>query len=324
MSEQTQIAAKASAQPHVVPKTSAFVQRKCACGGSSGLTGFCSECEKNKLLGKPMQTKLRINESGDEYEKEADRAAEQVMRMPEPGKQTESTTPTPFLQRTVSSASSAGIGIAPPIVHEVLSSPGQPLDAASRTFFEPRFGHDFSQVRVHTGAEAAASAGAVHARAFTVGKDIVFGVGQYLPESETGRKLLAHELTHTIQQNKNNGEQRSTAAPIGQVPANTAGLERPSTAPMIQYRTSTSVAQRTTPPRPTPQQPIINKNIILTSKVGPTFHPCGHNMPQFVWGVDFSPTARDGLSNTLGVPTMLAIVMVLPANVMVLQMLLSL
>ena len=58
-----------------------FLQRKCACGGSSGLTGSCSECEKKKLLGHPLQTKLRINEPGDEYEQEADRMAEQVMRM---------------------------------------------------------------------------------------------------------------------------------------------------------------------------------------------------------------------------------------------------
>ena len=87
-----------------------------------------------------------------------------------------------------------------PIVNEVLHSPGQPLDAATRAFMEPRFGHDFSRVRVHTDAKAAESARAVNARAFTMGNDVVFGTGQYLPIESAGRKLLAHELVHTIQQ----------------------------------------------------------------------------------------------------------------------------
>lgn len=88
----------------------------------------------------------------------------------------------------------------PPIVHEVLRSPGQPLDPATRTLFEPRFGHDFSRVRVHTYAEAAESARAVDALAYTVGRNVVFGVGQYLPKSSAGQKLIAHELTHVVQQ----------------------------------------------------------------------------------------------------------------------------
>ena len=89
---------------------------------------------------------------------------------------------------------------APLVVHDVLRSPGQPLDAATRNFMEPRFGHDFSLVRVHTGTQADESARAVSARAYTVGRDIVFAKGQYDPGIEQGRKLLAHELTHTIQQ----------------------------------------------------------------------------------------------------------------------------
>src|SRR5262249_17486182 len=89
---------------------------------------------------------------------------------------------------------------APLILHDVLRSKGQPLDAAPRTFFEPRFGHDFSQVRVHTDARAAESARAVNALAYTVGHNVVFGSGQYSPGSEAGKHLLAHELTHVIQQ----------------------------------------------------------------------------------------------------------------------------
>jgi len=90
--------------------------------------------------------------------------------------------------------------IAPPIVHDVLRSPGQPLDKAARSFFEPRFGHDFSQVRVHADHTAAASAKAVHALAYTVGSNVVFGAGHYAPTSGEGRRLLAHELTHVVQQ----------------------------------------------------------------------------------------------------------------------------
>ncbi len=88
----------------------------------------------------------------------------------------------------------------PPIVHEVLRSPGRPLDAATRAFMEPRFGHDFSHVRVHTDAQAAESARAVNALAYTVGRDVVFGAGQYMTGTGEGRQLLAHELTHVVQQ----------------------------------------------------------------------------------------------------------------------------
>lgn len=81
-----------------------------------------------------------------------------------------------------------------------LKGGGQPLPNSVRTFFEPRFGHDFSQVRVHTDARAAASAQAVHSRAYTAGNDVVFGPGQFRPHTMSGRRLLAHELTHVVQQ----------------------------------------------------------------------------------------------------------------------------
>jgi len=88
----------------------------------------------------------------------------------------------------------------PPIVHDVLNSPGQALDASTRSFMEPRFGHDFSGVRVHTDARAAQSARAVNALAYTVGRDVVFGAGLYIPGTMGGKRLLAHELTHVVQQ----------------------------------------------------------------------------------------------------------------------------
>jgi outer membrane protein OmpA-like peptidoglycan-associated protein len=89
---------------------------------------------------------------------------------------------------------------APPIVDEVLAAPGHDLDAGTRGFMESRFGEDFSEVRVHSDAKAAESARAVNALAYTSGRDVVFGAGQYQPNTSEGRKLLAHELTHTIQQ----------------------------------------------------------------------------------------------------------------------------
>jgi Domain of unknown function (DUF4157)/OmpA family len=105
------------------------------------------------------------------------------------------------LQRRAAGADSTAT--VPSIVHEVLRSPGQPLDAATRSFMEPRFGKDFSSVRIHHHSEAAKSARAVSAYAYTVGQNIVFGEGQYSPSSSSGRKLMAHELTHTIQQSHN-------------------------------------------------------------------------------------------------------------------------
>ncbi|MEK7810856.1 MAG: DUF4157 domain-containing protein, partial [Pseudomonadota bacterium] len=94
------------------------------------------------------------------------------------------------------------IGEAPQIVHEVLTSPGQPLDPTTRVFMESRFGHDFSQVRVHTDAPAAESARAVNALAYTVGRNIVFGEGLFAPNTNSGKQLLSHELVHTVQQGK--------------------------------------------------------------------------------------------------------------------------
>jgi hypothetical protein len=97
----------------------------------------------------------------------------------------------------------------PPIVHEVLRSPSQPLDSFTRSFMEPRFGHDFSRVRVHTDAKAAESAQAVNALAYTVGQSVVFGESKYAPSTHAGCELLAHELAHTIQQRNASGASAS-------------------------------------------------------------------------------------------------------------------
>ena len=130
-----------------------------------------------------VQAKLRIGKPNDQYEQEADRVAEEVTRLP-----------------TRSSSSGTGGTVVPEIVHDVLGSPGCALDLNVRRFMESRFGHDFSQVRVHVDSQAVESAGAVNALAYTVGRDIVFGPGRYAPQTSDGRRLLAHELTHVLQQ----------------------------------------------------------------------------------------------------------------------------
>lgn len=201
MSEKTKIAATTPA-PKIAATTSVLLRRKCACGGSSGSTGACSDCEKPRLLRQPLQTKLRINEPGDECEQEADRVAGQVMRMSDSPMDRNPSPPStiPLVQRRVSGSGLAGAGTAPQMLHDVLNSPGQPLDAATRAFFEARFDHDFGAVRVHADRDAAASAPLVQARAYTVGTDLVFGDGGYVPGTAGGRWLLAHELTHVVQQ----------------------------------------------------------------------------------------------------------------------------
>src|SRR5262245_33717628 len=115
------------------------------------------------------------------------------------------------LQRTAMNHTTIPEGL-PSSVHDVLGSSGQPLDVNTRAWLEPRFGHDFSNVRVHTDAQAAESARAVNALAYTVGSNVVFGAGQYAPATERGGRLLAHELTHVVQQSQGgfNSQQAKT------------------------------------------------------------------------------------------------------------------
>lgn len=183
-----------------------------------------------------LQAKLTIGQPGDKYEQEADRGAEQVMCMPEPQVQRQpeekeeeelQTKPlaeqiTPLVQRQTEpeeeekekeeedkELQAKAISDKTPEVTPTLESRiqalkggGQPLPESIRAFFEPRFGQDFSQVRVHNDARAAETARTLYAKAFTVGRDIGFGPGQYSPETSKGQQLLAHELTHVVQQTK--------------------------------------------------------------------------------------------------------------------------
>ena len=179
-----------------MPGRALLLQRKCACGGSSGLTGSCSECEKKKFVGQLLQTKLRINEPGDQYEQEADRVADQVLATPVSA--AVSTAP-PRIQR-FSGQDSGQMAAVPASVDQVLASPGRPLDPALQQDMERRFGHDFDRVRVHSDMAAAQSARDLNAKAYTVGRHIMFGAGQFAPGLHNGRRLIAHELSHVLQQ----------------------------------------------------------------------------------------------------------------------------
>jgi hypothetical protein len=369
------------------------LQRKCSCGGSAGLTGECSECQRNRLINGSLQSKLRIGAPDDAYEQEADRAAEQVMEMAEPnqaseparlgakmivqrriadearertppvqrqqeaageqtpegGQQAEGgeekeegsrcpswrgdpesiskraaetyvqndmtppskatvekinceppiangnygcyvhfsdglvirvivrekdivvgTGPGPFTTLTPppgtplcfydydcpegllvltkrecrsakpaapsgptlvgqrrAAPGAAGAPDAAPAVGRVLETAGQPLDAATRSFFGARFGHDFTNVRVHADAEAAESARSVSALAYTVGSHVVFGAGQFSPETRAGQKLLAHELAHVVQQTGGSTNSARTATEHRDGAAPTANIPRP-------------------------------------------------------------------------------------------------
>jgi len=156
-----------------------------------------------------IQPKLTISQPGDVYEQEADRIADEVMRMAEPTLQracascSAGGTPCPkcedekkvLVQRKTEQATDTSTtSVSDDFLHDL--GPGQPLEPSTRAFMESRFGHDFSQVRVHAGPRAAPSARALNARAFTLGSDIVLGAR----ESVAPNKLLAHELAHIVQQ----------------------------------------------------------------------------------------------------------------------------
>ena len=169
-----------------------------------------------------IQNKLKINKLGDLYEQEADRVAERVMRMEElrvqrrPDEELIQKKPviTPLVQRQSERAEEEIPGrsneVASALSPQSVRGGGQPLPESTRAYFEPRFGHDFSRVRIHADERAAKTAQSINARAFTVGKDVSFGSGQYSPDTTEGKKLLAHELTHMVQQTGNDNLKRNT------------------------------------------------------------------------------------------------------------------
>lgn len=171
----------------------------------------------------PLQAKLVVGAVDDPLEREADRMAETVMRIPDtvalaPPAEKGAATPAvlrrcacggtcadckkrdPEQVQTKRGGGGAERTPVPASVHGVLRSGGQPLDRATRAFMEPRFGRDFSRVRVHSNAAAQQSARDVNAHAYTLGQNIVFAAGRFTPATREGRRLIAHELVHVVQQ----------------------------------------------------------------------------------------------------------------------------
>ncbi|WP_323001818.1 eCIS core domain-containing protein [Denitromonas sp.] len=211
-------AATTTSASHSAP----FLQRKCACGNStSAADGECEACKQREAVG--LQARLSIGASHDPLEHEADRAADQVMRMGAV-EGAISRTGTPRLTRRGQTAS-ARAGAVPASVDRTLGRSGEPLAPSARAFFEPRFGHDFSRVRVHRDSAAAASAREVSAHAYTVGHHLVFATGRYAPDTAAGQGLLAHELAHVVQQSGT--LQRSAAAPEPETRSNRPEDEEP-------------------------------------------------------------------------------------------------
>jgi hypothetical protein len=202
---------------------------------------------------RPIQTKLEVGAANDPLEREADQLASRIMHMADPAsmsssasgevvqrkcqtctdeeekqtvqrkcqscsdaekKEKDEEAPEKLSRKEGGGAAALGGTAAPALVREVVRSPGRPLNPTTRAFFEPRFGYDFSRVRIHSDAQASAAAQAVNALAYTVGKDVVFGAAQFAPHTTKGRTLLAHELTHVIQQSQGSSVRRISGVPV--------------------------------------------------------------------------------------------------------------
>lgn len=234
MTTTAKVQTKPAPKPSFTPARTSLVQRKCACGGKPGPTGRCEECRRRRLTelrypsvsaqardetaspaqrpdgtqrqdrtSSPVQPKMTVNAPGDAYEQEADRIAGQVLRMvdPKPTVSKQSRPGRANLQRT-EAASTRGVEVPSEVAQGIgsLRGKGSPLDPSTRGFMESRFGHDFGRVRVHTDAPAADLARQIDAVAFTTGQDVVFDTGRYAPETTWGKRILAHELAHVVQQ----------------------------------------------------------------------------------------------------------------------------
>jgi hypothetical protein len=183
---------RSTAPSTFVPGRGLLLQRKCACGGNAGKTGECEECRNKKRL----QAKLAIGASNDPLEQEADRIADQVLAAPvHPAAGGAAARLRRYTRQPAGETATA-----PASVDHTLADSGRPLEPALRHDMEQRFGHDFSRVRVHADAAAEQSVRDVDANAYTVGNRIVFGAGRFAPGLIDGKKLIAHELTHALQQ----------------------------------------------------------------------------------------------------------------------------
>lgn len=193
------------------PAQPVALQRACACGQHTYGGGECEECKKKGLL----QRKLAIGAINDPLEQEADHIANEVLAAPAHAP----VSGAPLSIRRLAGPASGPAGTAPSSVDRALNEPGVLLSPALEAEMGQRFGHDFSRVRVHTGPAAERSARDVNALAYTVGHDIVFGAGGFAPQAPEGRRLLAHELTHVIQQTSPSNVTMQIASPQAELQA---------------------------------------------------------------------------------------------------------
>ena len=168
-----------------------------------------------------IQTKLVVNQPGDRFEQEAERVAEKILHLPDwqtlPIKADSKYTVSPYVQHSDPGRRDEAANRISEVTSgqenqlKALSRSGWPLPKSTRTFMETRFGQDFNRVRLHTGLRAAEMAQSLQARAFTIGQHVVFGANQLRPGTISGKRLLAHELAHVIQQGVGNGYNRPMA-----------------------------------------------------------------------------------------------------------------
>ena len=179
-----------------------FLRRQCACGARTLGAATCAACGQARKAGaiSGLQAKLRLGAVDDPLEAEADRISEQVLAAPKPGVLGMQAAAPAIQRRSGDPAQAATHASVPASVDAVLGASGAPLEPALRQDMEGRFGRDFSGVRVHADGAAQRSAQEIDARAYTAGKHMVFGAGQFSPASGDGRRLIAHELTHVVQQ----------------------------------------------------------------------------------------------------------------------------
>ncbi|MEB3216077.1 MAG: DUF4157 domain-containing protein [Nostocales cyanobacterium 94392] len=192
--------------------------------GGAAQVGMLRQLQRgygNNYVGKVIQAKLTVGQAGDVYEQEADRVADQIMRMPESdsisGVNVSEQIQPVRIQRMCTECEEEeqihrkeGGGPTPTVTPALESrlnttkGSGEPLPQWVRSRMEPRFGADFAGVRVHRGSEASTLNRELGAQAFTRQRDIYFGAGRYQPDTREGQRLLAHELTHVVQQESNN------------------------------------------------------------------------------------------------------------------------
>ncbi len=180
-------------RPKMVPPAAS--PRPAGPGQMSREVSSILHCQRT-IGNRAVQARLKVNAPGDVYEQEADRVADEVLRRPDTGTARETQDRPMQRQETAAVTPAVAAGL------DATKGKGEPLPGAVRSFMEPRFGADFGEVRVHTGSEAAWLNRELKARAFTHQRDVYFGADEYKPESAEGKQLLAHELTHVIQQSQ--------------------------------------------------------------------------------------------------------------------------